>query len=212
MMLVEETSVPDEALPVEALKQHMRLGSGFAEDAVQDELLASFLRAALAAIEARTGKALVQRSFQVLVNAWDSPDRQPLPVAPVLSITQVSLTRPVMPDTDVEAVTILDGSGVTQVVDPARYRLEMESHTPCLRPRGGSLPTIATDGTAMIRLVAGMSPTFEGLPGDLAQAVLMLAAHFDEYRNEYGLSRGCMPFGVSSLIARYCPMRMGFTS
>ena len=37
----------------------------------------------------------------------------------------------------------------------------------------------------------------------------MLAAHYYEYRHETRLGDGCMPFGVSSLIERYRPLRIG---
>ena len=37
----------------------------------------------------------------------------------------------------------------------------------------------------------------------------MLAAHYYEYRNDTGLSDSCMPFGVTSLIQRYRPLRIG---
>ncbi|SNR60914.1 head-tail connector protein [Puniceibacterium sediminis] len=212
MMLIEETSLPDAALPVDALKRHMRMGTGFAEDGSQDELLASFLRAAMAAIEARTGKVLLQRSFQLLLTEWASVDRQPLPVAPVLAVGQVSLCRPILPDTDLEQLNIISEQGTSQILDPMRYRLELDTHVPCLRMRSGCFPTIPNDGMAVIRFSGGLAPTFQDLPADMAQAVLMLAGHYDEYRNDVGLSQGCMPFGVTSLIARYCPMRIGFSS
>ena len=38
-------------------------------------------------------------------------------------------------------------------------------------------------------------------------AVLLLAAHYFEYRDETALSDGCMPFGVTSLIQRYRTVR-----
>lgn len=212
MMLVEETSLSDVALPVEAFKRHLRLGSGFAEDDVQDELLSSFLRAAIAAIEARTGKALIQRNFQLFVPRWHSEDSQPLPIAPVLAIAQVSLFRPTLAETGLDLVTVLAEPGVSQLIDPMRYRLDLDTHVPCLRARSGSFPSIPSDMTAMIRFTAGLAQAFEGLPADMIQAVLMLAAHYEEYRNDFGLSQGCMPFGVSSLIARFCPMRIGFSS
>jgi len=57
-MLTEDTIVPTEALPIAAFREHLRMGTGFAEDTLQDGLLERHLRAALAAIEARTGKIL----------------------------------------------------------------------------------------------------------------------------------------------------------
>ena len=89
MMLVEEMIVPDAALPIDALRRHVRLGTGFAEDDMQEELLASFLRAAMSAIESRTGKALLQRDFRLVLTDWYSADRQPLPLAPVVSVTGI---------------------------------------------------------------------------------------------------------------------------
>jgi uncharacterized phiE125 gp8 family phage protein len=43
----------------------------------------------------------------------------------------------------------------------------------------------------------------------MSQAVLMLAAHYHEYRYDTALDGGCMPFGVTALIERYRPLRLG---
>ena len=61
MMLIEETAPAAEALPIAALREHLRLGTGFeiADDTAEDMALAGFLRAAIATIEARTGKVLL---------------------------------------------------------------------------------------------------------------------------------------------------------
>ena len=53
MMLTEETSVASAALPLAALKDHLRLGSGFADDTLQDSLIESYLRAAMSAIRSQ---------------------------------------------------------------------------------------------------------------------------------------------------------------
>ena len=69
MMLVEETTVPLSALPVAQFKDRLRLGSGFSDDGLQDSVLESYLRAAIAAIEARTGKILIERAFTWTLSA-----------------------------------------------------------------------------------------------------------------------------------------------
>ncbi len=193
-MLVEETQVPEAALPVEALQRHLRLGSGFAEDELQNAVLASFLRAAMAAIEARTGKALITRGFVVTYNEWRNSDGQSLPIAPVVAISDV---------------TLVDRFGASSSLDAADYRLQKDNFEPKLKPVATRLPGIPSDGSAEVRFEAGFGPGFEDLPSDLAQAVLLLAAHYYEYRDETALSQGCMPFGVTSLIARYRPVRVG---
>ncbi|MCD1620571.1 head-tail connector protein [Salipiger marinus] len=197
MMLIEESQLPDTALPVAALKRHLRLGSGFAEDDLQDVVLGSFLRAALAAVEARTGKALLVRNFVWTLGAWRDRDGVVLPVAPVQALISLRLT---------------DREGVAQLIDLGEYRLEKDAHAPRLKPPGGLLPVIPAGGSAELRFAAGYAPQFDGLPPDLAQAVLLLAAHYYDYRAETALGQGCMPFGVTSLIARYRPLRVGFGS
>jgi uncharacterized phiE125 gp8 family phage protein len=89
------------------------------------------------------------------------------------------------------------------------YRLVPDAQVPLLRSVGVLLPTIPTEGHARIGFTAGMAADWGGLPADLGQAVLLLAAHYYEYRDETSLAAGCMPFGVTSLIERYRRMRLG---
>ncbi len=194
MMLIEETTVADDALPVEAFKAHLRLGSGFGQDTVQEAVLLSFLRAAMSAIEARTGKVLMQRSFSLSLTFWRDAEAQPLPVAPVTEVTRVALVA---------------RDGVQTDVAEATYWLERDSQHPKVRAARACLPQVPTAGAVLIAFDAGYSAAWDGLPSDLQQAVLMLAAHFYEYRDDTGLSAGCMPFGVSSMIERYKTLRLG---
>ncbi len=193
MMLIEVTTVPDTALPVAQFRAHLRLGTGFGEDTLQDGVLTGFLRAAIAAIEARTGKVLIQRGFSWTESAWRDPYGEILPVAPVTEVTQVALS---------------DATGTVTVIDASAYRLERDAQFPKLRPTGNCLPVIPGNGEARVDFDAGLSPDWGGLPADLGQAVLLLGAHYYEYRAETGLAEGCMPFGVTSLIQRYRRMRI----
>lgn len=194
MMLVEETTVPGAALPVEEFKAHLRLGSGFSGATVQDAVLESFLRAAIAAIEARTGKVLITRDFSVSVDQWRGGDSQVLPVAPARAVASVEIE---------------DASGTAVVADPAGYRLVEDTHVPKLRATGACLPAIPPGGRAKVTFSAGYGADWGALPADLGQAVMLLAAHYYEYRDETALGQGCMPFGVTSLIERYRVMRAG---
>lgn len=193
MMLMEETAVPLAALPLAEFKAHLRLGTGFSDGDIQDPVLESFLRAALAAIEGRTGKVLLEREFSWVLDQWRDALGQALPVAPV---------------TEILSLTLRNRNDETEIVPPAHYRLERDAHRPVLRPAGTFLPSIVSGGVAEIVFRAGYGEVWGDLPPDLAQAVLMLAAHYYEYRHETGLSGGCMPFGVSSLIERYRTVRL----
>ena len=194
-MLIEEAHVPDAALPLEAFKAHLRMGSGFGTDSLQDEVLVSFLRAAIASIEARTGKALIRREFTLQLTGWKDGQGQPLPIAPLQAVNRLMLVA---------------RDGVETEASVESYWLDRDMQRAVLRPVGARLPTVPQAGSVVIAFTGGMAVAWQDVPADLRQAVFLLAAHFYEFRNETRLSEGCMPFGVSSLIERYRTVRMGF--
>ena len=193
MMLIEETTVPTGALPVAFFKEHLRLGSGFSDDGLQDDLLEIFLRSALAAIEARTGKALIERTFSWSVSQWRDATAQALPIAPVSAIVDV---------------VMVDRGGAESVVDREAYYLRADMQRPVMAAVSACLPSIGKTDSARIRMLAGFGPDWSDVPADLRQAVLLLAAHYYEYRHEVQYDGGCMPFGVSALIERHRTLRL----
>ena len=86
MMLTELTTVSLAALPIQGFKDHLRLGSGFTDNGLQDGLLERHLRAAIAAIEGRIGKTLLTKRLKLTLNDWRGRDEQPLSVAPVTAL------------------------------------------------------------------------------------------------------------------------------
>ncbi|WP_415184436.1 head-tail connector protein [Phaeovulum sp.] len=191
MMLIEETVVPAAALPVAEFRDHMRLGTGFADLGAEDAALEAYLRAAMAAIEGRTAKVLLARDYLLTLEAWRG-EAQPLPVAPV---SAVSLIR------------VRDQAGVAAVVSPARYRLVRDLGRPRITAVG-MLPGIPTGGVVEIAFTAGFGPAWSDLPADLAQAVFLLAAQYYELRHEGARGGDAMPFGVMALIERWRTVRV----
>lgn len=194
MMLTEVNRVPDSALPLELCKAHLRLGFGFADDGGQDGLIARYLRVAILAVEARIGKALMAREFRLRLTDWRDPHGEPLPVAPVRSIG---------------SVTLIGADAETTAVDPALWRLEPDMHRPKLCPRSWLLPSVPVGGAVEILFEAGFGRTWQDVPADLAQAVMLLAAEYHETRHATaGASGGsAMPFGVMALIERWRVVR-----
>ena len=192
MMLTEETPVPSAALPVEEMKDHLRLGSGFADDALQDGLIESHLRAAMAAIEGRIGKMLFRRRFLWALGCWRGAE-QALPVAPVSGIV---------------SITLVDAAGEEVVVAPTTCRLIPDLHRPRLTGRGTSLPVIPADGMVKVVFDAGFGPAWGDVPVDLRQAVLLLAGEYYEHRHDDGGQAAGLPFGVVTLIERWRTVRI----
>jgi uncharacterized phiE125 gp8 family phage protein len=193
MMLMEQTQMATAALPVAEFRDHMRLGTGFDDDGVQDGALETFLRVAIAAVEGRTGKVLISRDFLYTLRAWRDLGAQVLPVAPVTAIN---------------SFVIVDRTGAETTIDAAKYMLEQDMQRPRLVSTGFVLPQIPVAGEARIAFTAGFATRWGDLPADLAQAVFLLAAHYYEHRHETAVGEALMPFGVRTLLERYRTLRL----
>ena len=191
MMLIEQTAVASGDLPVAAFRDHMRLGTGFADVGAEDAALESYLRAAIATIEGRTSKALIARDFLLEIDAWRRDPVQALPISPVSVVAQIR---------------VVDRAGTAVVIDPARYRLVRDLGRPRVEA-DAMLPGIPVGGRAEIAFTAGFG-TWSAVPSDLAQAVFMLAASYYENRQDNGSAGSAMPFGVMTLIERWRTVRV----
>ena len=195
MILTEVSAPPTAAVPVRAFAEHLRLGSGFADDGSQDAVLELYLRAAMAAIEARLGRVLLAREFTWTVTHWREDSSQGLPIAPVQSVA---------------SLTLVGADGTETAVEPEAWSVLRDMQRPRLVGRfGRNLPRIPRSGHAEVRIVAGFGATWDEVPADLRQAVFLLAAHYYENRSEAAPSGAAMPFGVLVLIEAYRTTRIG---
>ena len=192
MLLIEQTTVAATALPIAEFKDHLRLGTGFSDDDVQDSILETCIRSAVAAIEGRTGKALIERQFLQSVTCWRTSDWHAIPIAPVSSIVSVS---------------VLDRAGAPTLIDPGQYGLIKDFALPRLAATT-VLPNIPSGGSAEIVFQAGFGPAWSDMPDDLIQAVFILAAEFYESRTGGVKNPGGLPKAVDALIDRYRPVRL----
>jgi uncharacterized phiE125 gp8 family phage protein len=193
MMLTEQAPVLSAVLPLAELKDHLRLGSGFTDDGLQDGLIESYLRAAMAVIEGRIGKMLYRRSFLWVLDCWRESDEQALPVAPVAAIA---------------SVTLVDMQGGEVLVPEATYRLVQDLHRPRIAGSGGSLPSVPSGGLVKVIFEAGFGPDWTDIPVDLLQAVLLLTSEYHEHRQDDGAQSAGLPFGVVTLIERWRTVRI----
>ena len=127
------------------------------------------------------------------LTAWRDVRRQPLPVSPVSAVSSVVIT---------------DVNGTDFPVAAHRWYLEPDLQRPSLQPASGSLPTLPQGASVTLGMLAGFGPEWDDLPADLAQAVLMLAAHFYEFRFDAARKAPALPAGVQSLIEPYRTVRI----
>ena len=193
MLLTEQTTVLTSALPVQGLKDHLRLGSGFADSGMQDGLIEAYLRSALAAIEGRIGKVLLARRFMLTLEDWRDGSEQALPVAPVTAVV---------------SLTLYTVTGVANVIAADRYRLVQDTHRPRLAASGYLLPMVPMDGRIEVVFDAGFGAVWTAVPPDLQQAVYLLAAQYYEHRNEFAEVPPGLPYPVQALIERWRIVRV----
>jgi uncharacterized phiE125 gp8 family phage protein len=194
MMLTEQTVVLSAALPLQTMKHHLRVGTGFADDGMQDGLIEAHLRAALAALEGRIGKALFERRFLWQVPCWrERQGAQALPISPVSQLVSLN---------------VIDAVGTVTLIAPEQYRLVQDMQRPKVVGVGYALPTIPEGGAAELVFDAGFGAAWSDIPADLAQAVLLLAAEFYEVRHDGGQGGQALPKAVQGLIERWRTVRV----
>ncbi len=195
MILTEVGAPPVSAVPVRVFAEHLRLGTGFTDDRSEDSILELYLRAAMAAVEARIGRALLARTFTWSVTRWREDSSQGLPISPIRSV---------------DAILIIAADGSETLVSSDAWSVLRDRQRPRLVGRyGRNLPRIPQNGRAEISLTAGYGETWDEVPADLRQAVFLLAAHYFEHRSATGVDAASMPFGVMMLIEAYRPIRVG---
>ena len=193
MLLTELTTIASNVLPVQNLKDHLRLGTGFSDSGMQDGLIEGYLRSAMAAIEGRIGKALMTRRFKLTLPDWRDLSEQALPVAPVGAIV---------------SVTLVDAALDSTVVAAGRYRLVQDTHRPKVAATSYLLPAVPMDGKIEVVFDAGFGATWAEVPPDLQQAVMMMAAQYYEHRNQFAETTPGLPYPVQALIERWRIVRV----
>lgn len=195
MLLKEETPAARNPVPLREFAAHLRLAHGFNDDGSEDGLLELYLRNATAMVERRTGQALISRVHTLQVSCWDRKGHLVLPIGPVSSIDSVHFVSP----------------NETTDLDPIVWTLQPGTQRQRLTGRlGGALWPIPAGSVAVLRFTAGHGGSWNAVPDDLRQAVLLLAAHL--YENRFGeldgINAGGVPAGVLSIVAQHTPVRL----
>ena len=193
-MELTETAPPElTPVPIRELAAHLRLAQGFNDDGSEDALLELYLRNATAAVERRTGQALIARPVVVRVAHWDRNGHLTLPVGPVAALDQVQMV------TSAASVALAPGAWVLEP-GPTRQRVT--------GPGGAALPAIPAGGVAEVVFTAGHGPGWNHVPDDLRQAVLLLATAFYENRDGAELAGDRLPGGIEALLAPHRAVRL----
>ena len=193
MILTETSPAAVNPVPVDDVAAHLGMAQGLAGDSGAWGVLGRESRNATSVVEARVCKALIRREFKLQVTAWNRDGLLVLPVGPVAAITSISFIK--------GATTIAVAAGAWSLaLGGSRQRLTGAS--------GGALPAIPQGHLAELIFDAGFGPSWNDVPGDLTQAVMLLAAHYFENRTGDSEPGRGIPVAVQALLETQQPVRL----
>jgi len=187
--MIEVTAAP--AIPEDFLAlilDHVKVETGDEEDAFGD-LVEAYAEAAIARVEAMSGRMLFTRTLRLTVDAFGTALE--LPASPVESVTSVTYT---------------DADGASQTLAGAAYALVERTETPKLYPAFGTTwPTVRDfPGSIVVVFLAGYGDETADVPAPLRQAVLQTVADWMRFGGSVTMTatselpesafRACLPF------------------
>lgn len=175
-----------EPVTLDDMKAHLRV-----THSDEDALITGVLVAAVRAVEARGGLALIPQAWRLTLDA----------------VPEETLFLPLSPVASLDAVAVIDGAGDPQAVAASLYDAVLGA-APRIRPAGPwPLPSPALGGVR-IDFTAGYADA-DAVPDPLKQAVMLLAAHLYETREAAGERRVySFPQTVDALMAPFREVRL----
>lgn len=179
-----------EPVPLNVVKQHLRLDDDFTAD---DALLAGLLQAAREETENYLNRALITRTLDVKLDGFPDWELR-LPMAPLQGVTYIRYA---------------DTAGDTQTLATSEYLVDTASQPGRLTPGyGKSWPSTREIINAVtLRITAGYGDDWNSVPQPIRQAMLMMIAHWYENRESVAVGNGLtvneMPQASQMLLWRY---------
>ncbi|MBN9244185.1 MAG: phage head-tail connector protein [Mesorhizobium sp.] len=184
MTLIRTVDPGAEPVTLAEAKAHLRIDHG--DD---DDLLAGLIRAARQEVERSTGIALLAQSWRLVLDDWPQ--------------TGCTLVR-IYPLIEIQAVTAFGSEGEGSVVDPATYQIDTVSRPARIHFTAPVAPLRAMNGLE-IDFTAGFGEAGTDVPDPLKRAILLLVAHWYEFRAGYGPADQPVsyPAGFDRIVAGY---------
>lgn len=136
----------------------------------EDDLIAGLIRGAREEVEAQTGLALITQSWRLTLDCLPPAGRVALARCPVAEIL---------------SVTLYGADGEATVLDPSAYDSDIVSRPARLIFAAPLEPLRSMNGVE-IDFSAGYGAAGDAVPDRLKQAMLLLVAHWYEFRGAYG--------------------------
>lgn len=177
-----------EPLTVPDLKDFLRV----THDA-EDALLGRLITTARQMVESAASRILLTQAWRIVRDAWPPSGLLLPPLAPVVAIAAARLRH---------------GDGGETALPLSAFTLRGDRTPAVIAVQRANVPEPdRAVGGIEFDLVLGYGAAPEDVPGDLVQAVRLLAAHLYERREEAGVA-GLLPDGVAALLRPYRMVRL----
>ncbi|KQZ94195.1 hypothetical protein ASD64_04810 [Mesorhizobium sp. Root157] len=189
MTLIRTVAPTVEPVTLAEVKAHLRL-----DHASEDDLLNGLIRAAREEVERATGLALIDQNWRLVLDAWPANGSVAVAIHPVRSII---------------SVTAYGTEGEASLVDPATYQADTISRPARVHFNGPPKALRAMNGIE-IDFSAGFGEAGTDVPDLLRRAIMLLAAHWYEFRTSFGPNDQPVgyPTDYERLIAGYLMRRL----
>ena len=189
MTLIRTVEPAAEPVTPAEVKAHLRL-----DHSSEDDLLSGLIRAGREEVERAAGLALIEQKWRFVLDEWPRGGMARIPLYPVRGILSVTAYGP---------------DGEASLVDPAAYRADTAARP--ARVAFGAAPTAmrAMNGIE-IDFTAGFGEAATDVPDLLRRAILLLVAHWYEFRTAFGPGDQPVgyPAGYERLIAPFRARRL----
>ncbi len=192
MALVLTRAPTVEPITVADAKAHLRI-----EGSSEDVVLASLVLTSRLHVETALGLALLSQGWTLTLDEWPAAGVLHLPIRPLLSV---------------DAVRVLPSSGAPALLHPSTYIVDTTGwRGRIVRAFGSDWPRPGKSANGIeIELTTGFGTSAADVPAPIAQALLLLVAHWYERRDpvEIGSAAARIPAAVSNLLAPYVEKRL----
>jgi len=184
MTLFRTVDPTAEPVTLVEVKAHLRL-----DHDGEDDLLNGLIRAAREDVERAAGLALLEQSWRLVLDQWPREGCVAVPLHPVREIL---------------SVTAYGSEGEGTVIGPSGYQTDTISRPARLHFDGPPGALRALNGIE-IDFVAGFGEAATDVPDLLRRAIILLVAHWYEFRTSYGPGDQPVsyPAGYDRMIAPY---------
>ncbi|WP_274629677.1 head-tail connector protein [Arvimicrobium flavum] len=170
-------------------KAHLRL-----DHDSEDGLVSGLIRAARDEVERSTGLALIDQTWRLVLDRWPRSGCAAITKHPVKAILSVTAYGP---------------DGEASLVDPGTYQFDGLSRPARLHLEADTAPLRAMNGIE-VDFSAGFGESGPDVPDLLKRTILLLVAHWFEFRGTFGPGDQpvSFPVGYERMISGYRTRRL----